>query len=501
MQLSKLLEHLEVAGALDRDPDITGIAYDSRRVKPGDLFVALPGFHTDGRRFISQALAGGAVAVVVKDETGLAPSQDGTPLLRVPSARPALAQLAAAFYGYPARKLRVVGVTGTDGKTTTCHLISAVLEKGGYPTGITGTVYLKVGGRLERNPYHKTTPEAPEMQQTLAEMVGAGDVYAVIETTSHSLALHRVDHCHYDVAVFTNLTSDHMDFHASREDYLAQKAKLFASLGQAADKDIPKVAILNADDPASAHLTRVSPVKPLTYGIEAEADVQAQDLSPAGWGTTFTLATPQGKIAVSLPLIGRFNVSNALAAAAVGLSQGVGLAAIKEALEGFQGVPGRMERVEAGQKFTVMVDFAHTAGALENALEALRPACQGKLTVVFGCPGERDRSKRPRMGEVAARLADFMVLTSDEPRSEDPLAIIGEIQAGVRASGRLEGRDYLVAPDRREALALALGRAKDGDVVLLAGKGHEDSIIYRDRSIPWSDKQVALELLRERRSR
>ncbi|HLB11469.1 MAG TPA: UDP-N-acetylmuramyl-tripeptide synthetase, partial [Dehalococcoidia bacterium] len=278
-------------------------------------------------------------------------------------------------------------------------------------------------------------------------------------------------------------------------DYLAQKAKLFSSLGEAADKGIPKAAILNADEPASDYLARVSPVRPMTYGIEVPADIRARKLSPAGWGTAFALGTPLGELPLRLPLIGRFNVYNALAAAALGLSQGVDLASVVEALECFQGVPGRMELVQAGQDFTVVVDFAHTSAALERALEALRPHCRGRLTVVFGCPGERDRTKRPVMGEAAARLADFIVLTSDEPRSEEPIAIIREIEAGVKGAGRTLGRDYLVLPDRREALAGALGRARPGDVVLLAGKSHEDCIIYADRRVPWSDKQVALELL------
>ncbi|MDP2726265.1 MAG: UDP-N-acetylmuramoyl-L-alanyl-D-glutamate--2,6-diaminopimelate ligase, partial [Dehalococcoidia bacterium] len=368
----ELLEGLDAAGPLDRNPQITGIAYDSRRVAPGDLFVAVPGFHTDGQRFIPEALARGAAAVVAENSADPAIPENQIPVVRVQSARAALALLASSFYGRPALKLRVVGVTGTDGKTTTCHLISAVLEKGGFRTGIIGTVYLKIGGRLIPNPYHQTTPEAPEIQLALAQMVEAGTDYAIIETTSHGLALHRVDQCHYDAAVFTNLTSDHMDFHASREDYLAQKAKLFASLSEATAKGIPKAAILNADDPSSTHLAKVSPVRPLSYGIDAEADVRAHGLSAAGWGTAFTLTTAQGEVPLRLPLIGRFNVYNALAAAALGLSQGLDLDVVREALECFPGVPGRMEVVEAGQEFAVVVDFAHTAEALEEALAALR---------------------------------------------------------------------------------------------------------------------------------
>jgi UDP-N-acetylmuramoyl-L-alanyl-D-glutamate--2,6-diaminopimelate ligase len=438
------------------------------------------------------------VAAVVVEEGGDLPPVD-VPLVLVPSAREALARLAATFYGHPARRLRVIGVTGTDGKTTTCHLIGAVLEEAGYRTGSISTVYIKIGDRVVPNPFHQTTPEAPEIQQALAEMVARGVEYAIIETTSHGLALHRVDECHYDVAVFTNLTSDHLDFHVDREDYLAQKARLFVSLGQAVDKGLPKVSILNADDPAGSYLAELSPCRVLTYGIDREAEVRAETVSPAGWGTSLLVHTPAGEVSLRLPLIGIHNVYNALAALALGLSQGLDLSIIKAALEGCAGVPGRMERVEGGQDFLVVVDFAHTAHALQRALETLRPLARGRLIVAFGCPGERDRSKRPRMGQVAARLADFIVLTSDEPRSEDPLAIIEEIEAGVRAAGRQEGRDYLKAPDRREALALALGQARTGDVVLLAGKGHEDCIIIGEQRIPWSDRQVALELLASRR--
>lgn len=503
MRLSELLTELGVVGALDTDPQIAGIAYDSRRVNPGELFVAIPGFNVDGRRFIGDAIARGAVAVVAQagNGWGTPPQAAGVHLVAVPSARAALARLAAAFYGYPALRMRVVGVTGTDGKTTTSYMIGAIMEKAGYRTGVITTVALKLGGRTVANPWHHTTPEALELQSLLSQMIDARTDYAIIETSSHGLALNRVDCCHYDAAIFTNLTSDHMDFHTSREDYLAQKARLFASLAEASDKGVPKAAILNVDDPASEYLAGVSPVKPLTYGIDNAADVQARELSPGTWGSNFTMVTPAGEMRVELPLIGRFNVYNALAAAAFGFSQGLALDDVRAGLEGFSGVPGRMERVDAGQDFGVFVDFAHTAGALEAALRALRPACRGRLIVVFGCPGERDRSKRARMGEVAARLADSVILTSDEPRSEDPLAIIREIEAGVLAAGKREGLDYMVKPDRREALTEALGRAGTGDVVLLAGKGHEDCIIYADRRIPWSDRDVSLELLRGRSPR
>lgn len=500
MQLSTLLEGLTKKQVSRYDDlDIVGISYDSRRVNPGFLFVAIPGFHVDGHRFIGDAVGRGAVAVVIQeDRKGQVASMPAPPVVvSVPDSRRALAELAAAFYDYPARKLRVIGVTGTDGKTTTTFLISAILEKAGYRTGLIGTVDFKVGDKVWYNDTRQTTPESLEVQELLSQMVEAHVDYAIIESTSHGLALERLTGCEYDVAVFTNLTSDHLDFHQTMEQYLRDKARLFEMLSTAFDKGIHKVSILNADDPASDYLRSVSPPKVLTYGVENTASVTARDIQLSGLGTNFVAITPIGEIKLELKLPGMFNVYNALASMSAAISQGVSLATIKQALESVAGVPGRMERIDLGQPFTVIVDYAHTPAALEKVLGILRPLTQGKLMVVFGCSGERDRARRPGMGQVAGRLADFSVITDEDPRSEDPAAILDEIEAGLCAAGRQANRDYAKVLDRRDAVRFAFGKAAPGDLVLLAGKGHERCIIVGNERIPWDDREVAREILRE----
>jgi len=485
------------------DPEIAAIRYDSRLVRPHDLFVAVNGFHTNGHRYVRQAVERGAVAVVVQEGELLAdPGQwsdesHRLPVVAVPDSRRALGRLAAAFYGYPSRKLRVVGVTGTDGKTTTTFLINTLLEHAGYRTGLLGTVQFKVDQRSWANESRQTTPEAPEVQAMLAEMVNAGVDYAIVESTSHALALDRVTDCDYDVAVLTNVTSDHLDFHGTRDQYLQAKARLFQSLSTATDKGVPKVGILNADDPAAAFFRQVSPPNVITYGLTAEADIFARELRLAGSGTTGEICTPLGAVDFHLRMPGLFNVYNALAAAAVGISQGVGLDQIGAALQSAAGVPGRMESIDCGQPFAVIVDYAHTADSLQKVLEVVRPLATGRVLVVFGCAGERDKSKRPKMGRVAGELADFLFLTNEDPRLEDAQTIIEEIATGARAAGRREGIDYLKIEDRREAIRIAFERARAGDLVLLAGKGHESSIIVGTEKMPWDDRQAAREALLE----
>lgn len=481
------------------DVEVTSLCYDSRRAAPGCLFVAIPGFRTDGHRFLGQALGQGAAALVVqRDRRHLwgaeVPPGDVTTVV-VADTRRALSALAAAFYGYPARHLRVVGVTGTDGKTSTSYITAAVLEAGGYRTGLITTVAFKVGERVLPNHIHQTTPEAPEVQSLLAQMVAAGSDYVVIESTSHGLSLHRLDHCYYDVGVFTNLSQDHLDFHGSREEYLAAKGRLFAMLGGAPPKEAFGAAVLNADDPASAYLAPLTKVPVITYGMAGPAQVRAEDVQAHARGTSFRLVTAAGEVTVSTSLIGGFNVYNCLAAAAVGLSQGITLEEVKRALEGFPGVPGRMEVVDGGQPFALVVDFAHAPNALRQALMTLRPLTPGRLVVLFGCAGERDPSRRRGMGLAAGQLADLVVLTSDDPRSEDPQAITEEIARGLTAAGREEGRDYVAILDRREAIAYACRLARPGDTVLLAGKGHEQTLLLHDQAIPWDDRQVARQVL------
>jgi len=501
MQLHHLAGELDEKEILGADVPISAICFDSRRVTPGALFVAVPGFRVDGHDYISEAVAGGAAAVVVQADQRAkwqAAVEGGQlPAIVVPDSRRALAAVAVAFQGHPGRRLRVVGVTGTDGKTTTIHLISALLEAAGYRTGLLSTVHRKVGDRLSSNEYRFTTPEAPQVQALLVEMADAGADYAILESSSHGLALHRLDGCEYDVAVVTNVTADHLDFHRSREEYLAAKGRLFAMLDQAADKGVEKVAVLNADEPAAAYFAGLTRARVVTYGVQRAADLQAADISPSEWGSRFCLRAGGGELEVEVGLPGLFNVYNSLAAASVALSQGMSLAAVRDALESFPGVPGRLERVDEGQPFTVVVDFAHAPEALRRVLAFLRERCQGRLIVVFGCIGGREKPRRPGMGLAAGEGADFAVLTNDNPFQEDPEAILAEIAGGLEKAGRHEGHHFVRIPERREAIAHALAMAVEGDIVLLAGKGHEQSITIGDTVIPWDERRVARELLRE----
>ena len=518
----------------DLNQPVSGISYDSRLVKAGDLFVALPGFHTDGSIFIPQAVAAGAAAVLTQRSD--APLPEGVPALLVPDARRALADLSAAFYGHPARHLRVVGVTGTDGKTTTTYLASAVLEGMGHRTGLVTTVDVKVGDRIWRNETQHTTPEPVEVQGLLREMVDAGVDYAVLESSSHALALDRLLHCEFDVAVFTNLSPEHLNFHGSMESYLQAKARLFRLMDESTCKGLEKVAVLNADDPHSRHLLAETGARVVWYGIEGaragglatgsklrphgdggvrgQADgpvpgtwgselgsrfwaVRAADLRLLPVGSRFRLVTPVGSMEVESHLSGRFNVLNWLAAAAVGLSQGASLEQIRQAMALVDSVPGRMQRIDCGQPFAVVVDFAHTPQALETVLRTLRPITPGRIIVLFGMAGERDPANRPEMGRVAARLADFALFTSDDPRFEDPVEIARQIASGARAEGWRDGEHYIEIADREEAIREAFLRARAGDTVVLAGKGHENRQVIGSRLVPWNDADVARRLLSE----
>ena len=358
-----------------------------------------------------------------------------------------------------------------------------------------GTVDFKIGDRTWSNDTRQSTPESVEIQHMLAEMVQAGVEYAIIETTSHALALDRVRNVEYDVGIFTNLTSDHLDFHGTREQYLLDKSRLFEMLGRSFDKGIPKVSILNVDDGAFESLRILSSGDLLTYGITKPADVRAKILCLTGSGSQISVSTPTGEFELELKLAGAFNVYNALAAVTLGISQGIGLEVIKQSLEEVAGVPGRMEAIDCGQPFTVIVDYAHTPESLNKVLDVLRPLSSGKLVVVFGCAGERDKSKRPVMGEIAGKKADFVVLANEDPRFEDAEAILDQIEIGLEKVGRIHQRDYLKIPDRREAIRAAFLQAQPGDLVLLAGKGHEGCIIMGDNKIPWDERVAARELL------
>jgi UDP-N-acetylmuramoyl-L-alanyl-D-glutamate--2,6-diaminopimelate ligase len=502
MRLSQLAAELAAAEILGPDADVSAICSDSRRVSRGALFVAVPGFRTDGHEHIAEAAARGALAVAVQadrpEKWRAVAEERSLSAVVVAETRQALAALAAAFHGHPGRRLGVVGVTGTDGKTTVVHLVSHLLEAAGHRSGLLSTVHCKAGERIWPNETRFTTPEAPEVQALLAEMVAAGADYAVLESTSHGLALHRLDCCEYDVATMTSVTADHLDFHRSRQEYLAAKGRLFAMLDESVTKaGVDKAAVLNADDPASSYFRELTRARALTYSIVQAADVRAADIRPADWGSRFRLATPASEEEVTLGLPGDFNVYNALAAAAVALSQGIALRDIGSAIASFPGVPGRLERIDEGQPFTVVVDFAHAPEALRRVLTFLRGRCRGRLIAVFGCIGERERPRRAGMGLAAGQLADFAVLTNDNPFAEDPDGIIAEIARGLREAGRHEGHHFVAVPDRREAVAHALAMAVEGDIVLLGGKGHEQSITIGEMVIPWDDRRIARELLRE----
>jgi len=483
--LTTLLEALPLKTLEGRLPDtVTGIAYDSRAVEAGHLFVAVPGTRQDGRRFAGEAVARGAVAVVV--EAGGPVEPLAAPRILVPRAREALARLADAYHGHPSRSLTVVGITGTNGKTTTSYLVEALLRSRGRPAGVVGTIAYRVGD--ETLPAGQTTPEAVELQALLARMVERGVGGVAMEVSSHALALERVDGVEFDVAVFTNLTQDHLDFHGTLEAYRQAKARLFALL--AAGRKPRRVAVVNVDDPAGPTMAAGLGLPVIGFGLGPDAGVRPRAWSSTTDGIRMTVDTPAGALDLASPLVGEHNVLNLLGAVGVGLALGLAPAAIGPALGRVAAVAGRFERVEAGQPFLVVVDYAHTPDALERVLgTARRLAGAGRLGAVFGCGGDRDRGKRPRMGAIASRLADRVWVTSDNPRSEPPEAIIAEILAGVPDAHR--GDRVTAVPDRRAAIRAAIGWARAGDIVVIAGKGHETYQVLGAQVVPFDDRAEA----------
>jgi UDP-N-acetylmuramoyl-L-alanyl-D-glutamate--2,6-diaminopimelate ligase len=487
--MSVLLDALPertVHGALPET--VTGIASDSRRVAPGDCFVAVPGLRQDARGFVADAVARGAALVVTEGR----PLAVDVPQILVPAARRALGRLAATYHGHPSRHLTLVGITGTNGKTTTSYLVEALLRARGQCTGVIGTIQYVMGD--ERRPAGQTTPEALELQAMLAEMLARGVGGVAMEVSSHALVLDRASDLAFDVAVFTNLTQDHLDFHGTFDAYTAAKRHLFELL---ADSPKPRrVAVVNADDPAGAEMVRGLGLPVVRFGLGPGADVRAIEHRSTLDGIRMAVATPQGRLSLVSPLIGEHNVLNLLGAVAVGLELGLDPPAVEAALAGVDTVPGRFEQVRADQPFLVVVDYAHTPDALERVLATARKLTPGRLAVVFGCGGDRDRGKRPLMGAIAARLSDRLWITSDNPRTERPEAIIEEIAAGVRGLDIAPERCVALS-DRRAAIRAALGWARAGDTVVIAGKGHETyQIIGRD-VLPFDDRDVARRALAE----
>jgi len=460
----------------DPSVEVKDLAYDSRKVEPGTLFFCVVGEKADGHEFGPRAVEEGAAALVVEREL----TELDVPQVVVGDSRAAMAPLAARFNGDPTGELRVVGVTGTNGKTTTAFLVREILRAADYSCGLLGTVKQIVGG-VEKE-VERTTPEAIELQKTFRQMLEGGDEACAMEVSSHAMTLHRADAIHFEVAIFTNLTQDHLDFHADMEDYFLAKRKLFEAEGT-------KARIVNVDDPYGRRLA--SEFECLTFSAEgAEADYSAREVSFDASGASFAV----GELQLRTGLPGHFNVANALGAFAAAEAMGVGPEIAVAGLAKAARVPGRFEPIDEGQGFSVLVDYAHTPDSLENVLRAARRLTAGKLISVFGAGGDRDRDKRPKMGRAAAELSDLAVVTSDNPRSEDPEAIVAEVAGGAEAAEG--GFDLEIVIDRREAIALALGRAEPGDTVVIAGKGHEQGQEFEDgRKVPFDDREVAREEL------
>lgn len=488
MKLKELLKEispLQVRG--DINIEVKGITYDSRQVETGWVFVAIRGLQDDGHKYISRALEAGASAVVYSDDTQefAAPAA-----VLVDNPRQALACLAAAYYGHPSRKFRLIGVTGTNGKTSTTSLLKTIFRAADRKTGLFGTIENTLDDRVL--PASHTTPESRDLQEMFRQLADMEADCCVMEVSSHALSLERVACCDFNGAVFTNLTQDHLDFHRDMEDYFQAKLKLFAML----PGDGKHYAVLNADDPASARIAASTGARVIWYGIRNPADFSAEDIHTGLTGTTFTLRYPGGKIPLGLTLTGRFSVYNCLAAVATAMEEGIGPGVIAGALSEAR-VSGRFEPVTEGQDFAVVVDYAHTPDSLENVLNTAREITRNRVIVVFGCGGDRDSSKRPLMGEIGVRLSDVAILTSDNPRTEDPMRILAQVEEGARRAGD----HYKIIGNRREAIEEAVAMAGPGDLVLIAGKGHEEYQIIGTTRHPFSDFQVARQAISHRSSR
>lgn len=454
---------------------ITGIAYDSRKVQPGFVFVAVPGFVTDGHAYIDQAIANGAQALIVEKS----PGDKGIPMAQVANSRLALAQVAVVFYEHPSSKLTITGVTGTNGKTTTAHLLAAIYKAAGHKTGLMGTIQNLIGG--QELAVINTTPESLDLQQLLDQMVKAGVTHVVMEVSSHALALERTAGVQFDAAIFTNLSQDHLDFHTSMDDYAMAKAKFFQSAS---------LSIINMDDARASEMISASIGTVVTYGLHSASNVGAKEIKVTASGVSFIITGKYGEHQLNLKLTGEFNVYNALAAFTTAMAQGFASKVVLSALQEITGVPGRLELVNCGQPFIVIVDYAHTPAGLENILVTAKQLAKNRLITLFGCGGDRDRTKRSLMGEIGGRYSDLVVITSDNPRSEDPHKIIDDILSGCQ-------HNYIVVEQRRAAIFRAIKEAAAGDVVVIAGKGHETYQIIGKTKHDFDDRAVAVAALAE----
>ncbi len=478
MRLKELIKSLGdyQSGPLE-DFQVKGIGCDSKKISDGFIFIAIKGTARDGHRFIQEAIKKGAGAVIAEE-----PQASVKNLIIVNDTRRALAKLAAAFYGYPARKIKIIGITGTNGKTTVSYLVEKMLKEAGAGVAVIGTINYRFKDKVI--PAKNTTPGPIEIQSLLADMRQSGVQYAVMEVSSHALDQNRIEGIDFSSAIFTNLTQDHLDYHLTLENYFLAKAKLFQGLSPQA------FAVLNNDDPYSERLKKMTRAKIVTYAIEKKADLAAGQIQMDMSATTFSLGYRQAKMLGRVSLIGKHNVYNLLAAVAWGLTEGLDPEIIKSALEKFGVVPGRLQRIDCPNGFSVFVDYAHTEDALTSVIKTLRQLSKKRIIVVFGCGGERDKTKRSKMGRAVSELADFAIITSDNPRSEEPLSIIEDIKQGISKN------NYCVIPERRDAIRESLSMAKPQDIVLVAGKGHENCQILKDKTIPFDDSEVVKECLR-----
>jgi len=495
MLLSLLMRGIEPQGIPPPDGDVASVCYDSRQCRPGSLFVAIPGLKADGHAFIGDALARGAGFIIYEGDF-LPPA--GVRAIRVRDSRRALGILGKNFFGDPSSEICLIAVVGTNGKTTVTYLIESILRSAGYAVGVLGTVNYRYGGVTLPAP--NTTPESFELQRIIREMADHGVTHVAAEVSSHAVALKRIDDCAFDLGIFTNLTQDHLDFHGGMEEYFQAKKRFFAEVLPAGEKNRPRKMIVNADDPWGRRILREVESECITYGIDTVSDVTASPFHLSLGGIEAVLHLGEERLAITSPLMGRFNLSNILAAAAAAFELGIPGRFISDGIAALTHVPGRLEKVSTAGQPAVFVDYAHTDDALRRVLENLAAFRMGKIITVFGCGGDRDRGKRPLMGEAATAGSDLAVVTSDNPRTEDPREIIRQIETGIRTTRFTDAGDwlrhpgergYIVVPDRKEAIAAAIALADVADIVLIAGKGHEDYQIIGHRKVPFDDRVIA----------
>lgn len=483
MKLQELLKGVNtISSKGNLDIEISGIAYDSRKVNKGDLFICVSGYKYDGHNYISDAIQKGAVAFITEKDTAAAEAV----MVKVESSRSAMPILASNFYGNPSQKLRLIGITGTNGKTTTTYLIKSIMEANKKKVGLLGTISTQIGDKIYIS--SRTTPEALDLQCLFREMADSDVDYVVMEVSSHSLDLGRVEGCNFKIGVFTNLTQDHLDFHKTIENYRNAKKKLFYMVKGA--------NIINVDDEHGkiiADELKKLGTKLITYGIDNKADIMAKNIEITSKGVGFTIVTPEYEAELNIRIPGKFSVYNALAAATAAYAEGIHRDIIREGLNKVDNVPGRSEIIKTDTPYTVIVDYAHTPDGLQNILASVKEYARGRIITLFGCGGDRDKEKRPIMGNIAGKMSDYSIITSDNPRTEEPMDIIRQIEVGIKSTGC----DYICIENRRDAIKYALAMARPDDIVLLAGKGHETYQILKDRTIPFDEREIVEELLRE----